>query len=123
MEKKIVLAIDDNEIQLDMFTNTLGTQYDVRVVSCASSAIKYLNDDKADVILLDIEMPNISGFQFLYDIRTVISYMDVPIIIVSAHKEPDFLAEARNSSAFDVLTKPVTAASLIRAIESAIAAR
>ena len=123
MDRKIVLAIDDNEIQLDIFQHTLSGMYDVRVVTSASSALKYLNEDKADIILLDIEMPNVSGFDFLKDIRKVISYYDVPIIIVSAHNDREFLEQARKSSAFDVLGKPVKPELLFSAIEKALAGR
>ena len=120
MSRKIVLAIDDDPVQLDLFKMTLGANYDVRVVESASSALKYLNEDKADVILLDIGMPNICGFQFLSDIRKIISYFDVPIIIVSGHTGKEFFDEARSSSAFDVLTKPVKVETLIKTIEAAL---
>ena len=123
MSKKVVLAIDDSQVQIDIYKKTLGDKYDLRVVTCASSALHYLNEDKADVILLDIEMPNISGFQFLNDIRTIISYMDVPIIIISVHDDEKFMQEAKSSSAYDVLTKPVKAEKVIQTIEDAISTK
>jgi len=121
MQRKIILTIDDNLTQLDLFRKVLGGRYDVRPVKSASDAIHFLNVDQADVILLDIEMPNITGFDFLLDIRTIPSYMDVPIIIVSGNTGQEFFQKARNSSAFDVLTKPVTPETLIATIEKALA--
>jgi len=121
MERKVILAIDDNLMQLDMFKKMLVPKYDLRLVKSASDAIHFLNVDQADVILLDIEMPNISGFDFLADIRRLPSYMDVPIIIVSANTGHEFFQKARNSSAFDVLTKPVSPETLVRTIEKALA--
>lgn len=117
--KKIVLAIDDNLIQLDLFQKALGGKYDVRPVKSASDAIHFLNISQADIILLDIEMPNITGFEFLSDIRKIPSYMKVPIIIVSGNTGQAFFEQARNSSAFDVLTKPVSPEKLIETIERA----
>ena len=119
--KKAILAIDDNQMQLDLFQKMLDTRYDVHTVNSASNALYFLNKNHADIILLDIEMPNISGFDFLYDIRKIPSYMDVPIIIVSGNSSSDFLEQARNSSAFDVLTKPVRQDSLVGTIEKALA--
>ena len=119
--KKIVLAIDDNLVQLDIFQKVLIPKYDVRPVKSASDAISFLNSNKVDVILLDIEMPNINGFDFLYDIRKIPSYMNVPIIIVSVNSGKEFFDKARNSSAFDVLTKPVRKELLIGTIEKALA--
>jgi len=121
-DKKIVLAIDDNIQQLSEFKSILIPKYDLRVVKSASEAIGFLNKNKSDIILLDIEMPNISGFEFLDDIRKIPSYIAVPIIIVSGHSEKEFLTKARNSSAADVLTKPVQPQALINAIEEALAA-
>jgi len=119
--KKIVLAIDDNMMQLDLFNKMLGIKYDIRTVNSASNAMSFLNSSQADVILLDIEMPNISGFDFLYDIRKIPSYMKVPIIIISGNTSQEFFKEARESSAFDVLTKPVKQEVLFNIIEKALA--
>ena len=118
--KKIVLSIDDSPQQLQEFKSFLTPKYDLRVVKAASEAINFLNSNKVDLILLDILMPNISGFEFLEDIRKIPSYMDVPIIIVSGNTEAGFLEQAKNSSANDVLTKPVSAENLIAAIEKAL---
>ena len=120
-KKKIVLAIDDNKMQLDLFQKMLGEKYELRTVNSASSAMMYLNTSPADVVLLDIEMPYISGFDFLNDIRTLPSYFKVPIIIVSGQTGQDFLNKARNSSAFEVLSKPVNSEVLIKTIEKALA--
>jgi CheY-like chemotaxis protein len=121
-EKKIVLAIDDNVQQLSEYKSILVPKYDLRVVKSASEAIGFLNRNKSDIILLDIEMPNISGFDFLEDIRKIPSYIVVPIIIVSGNSGPMFLTKAKNSSAANVLTKPVQPQTLIHSIEEALAA-
>ena len=115
--KRIVLAIDDNPVQLKLYKEMLVPRYDLRVVKSASEALHFMNSNEVNVILLDIEMPNISGFEFLYDVRKIPNYFRVPIIIVSGHTEPDFLKEARNSTAAAVLTKPVTAEMLVKTIE------
>jgi CheY-like chemotaxis protein len=122
-DKKKILAVDDNPTQLLIYNEMLSTQYDLRIVKSASEAIHFLNGNKMDVILLDIEMPNVSGFEFLKDIRSIPSYIGVPIIIISGNSSEDFLTKARNSSAFDVLTKPVRADNLISTIEAAIAGK
>ena len=119
-DRKIILAIDDNVTQLKTFEGMLTPKYDLRVVKSASDALSFLNKSKSDVILLDIEMPNISGFEFLSDIRKIPSYINVPIIIVSGNTGQEFYNQARKTSAFDVLTKPVTPEVLIETIEKAL---
>jgi len=118
--KKTILAIDDNAMQLEMFDRMLSAKYDIRTVNSASSALAFMNSNEVDAILLDIEMPNITGFDFLFDIRKIPSYMNVPIIIVSGNSGQDFYNKAKSSSAFDVLGKPVKNDLLIETIENAL---
>ena len=122
-ETKKILAIDDNMVQLNIFKTILATKYDIQTANSASHALNFLNNNKVDAILLDIEMPNISGFDFLYDIRKIPSYIKVPIIIVSGKTGQGFFELAKSSSAFDVLTKPVIPETLIHTIEKAITSK
>jgi len=119
-DKKKVLVIDDDMMILELFQKILEPEYGVSVEKSAADAINFLNANQVDIILLDISMPNISGFDFLYDIRKIPSYMNVPIVIVSGNTGEDFFNEAKNSSAFDVLTKPVKKELLIETIEKAL---
>jgi CheY-like chemotaxis protein len=119
--KKIILAIDDNVVEHRLFTEMLVPKYDLRGVKSASEALNFLNANMVDLILLDIEMPNINGFEFLSDIRKIPSYISKPIIIVSSNNGEEFFKQARNSSAADVLTKPVTKEKLISVIEKTLA--
>jgi len=116
-DKLVILAVDDNIQQLSEFKTMLSQKYDLRTVKAASEAISFLNKNKIDVILLDIDMPNISGFEFLEDIRKIPSYFITPIIIVSGNTGQEFLREAKKSSANAVLIKPVSSAVLIETIE------
>ena len=122
-DKKIVLAIDDNPVDLNTFQGILSQKFILRAAKSASDALAFLNSNHADIILLDIEMPNISGFEFLKDIRKIPSYMKVPIIIVSCKTGLDFFTQARSSTAFDVLTKPVMPERLVETIEKALAVK
>ena len=119
--KKVVLAIDDNLQQLSEFKNMLVPKYDLRVVKSAAEAISFLNKNHSDIILLDIEMPNINGFEFFKDIRTIPTYVRTPIIIVSGRTGQDFFDEAKKYDAIKVLSKPVNPNLLIETIEKAVA--
>jgi len=119
--KKAILVIDDEIMLLELAKKMLEPEYEVGIANSASSAIRFLNMHKVDLILLDITMPNITGFDFLFDIRKIPSYMDVPIIIVSGNTGEEFFNKARSSSAFDVLTKPVSKEKLVGTIKKALA--
>jgi len=121
--KNIVLAIDDDKIQLAVFKGILARKYDLRTANSASEAMNYINNYLADVILLDFKMPNISGFDFLNDIRKIPGYIDVPIIIISGNEGKEFLEQAKASTAFAVMSKPVVPEDLIETIEKAISGK
>ncbi|MCL2175250.1 MAG: response regulator [Treponema sp.] len=120
-EKKIVLAVDDNLQQLSEYKTMLIPQYDLRVVKSASEALAFIIRNKPDIILLDIEMPNINGFEFLNDLMKTTSYKNTPIIIVSGNSGQDFIDKAKSFKVFDVLIKPVKPELLVSMIEKALA--
>jgi len=122
-DKRIVLAIDDDTIQLAVFRGILTPKYNLQTVTSASEAMHYIHNYSADAILLDIKMPNISGFEFLNDIHRIPSYIHVPIIIVSGNEGKEFFEQARKSTAFAVMSKPVVPEDLVETIEKAIASK
>ena len=117
--RKSILAIDDNVTQLKIFEKLLKSVYELALVKSASEALGLLQNRSFDLILLDIEMPDVSGFEFLHEIRKIPEYMTKPVVIVTSHSEPDFLAHAKKSSASGVLTKPVDSEQLHKTIELA----
>ena len=122
-DKKVVLAIDDNLQQLSEFKSMLVPQYDLRVVKSASEAIAYLYRNPSDIILLDIEMPNINGFEFFNDIRKIPSYIKTPIIIISGNSGQAFIDQCNKYDAAGVLGKPVKPEVLIELIEKALSSK
>ena len=125
MEKKThkaIMAIDDNVTQLKIYKTLLGSNYELALVKSASEALGLMDKRDFDLILLDIEMPNVSGFEFLHEIRKKSRYMSKPVIIISSHDEQSIQDHAKNSSAFCLLIKPVDSKQLTEAIEKALAA-
>ncbi|MHC6203993.1 response regulator [Breznakiellaceae bacterium SP9] len=120
MDKYKLLAIDDSKVDLMVLCNFLKAKYDLRVSKSASNSIIYLEKNHVDLILLDIEMPEMSGFEFLHEIRKTPQYLETPIIIVSSHNTEEFYKHAKDAGAFDVLAKPVNPAILEEKIEHAI---
>jgi two-component system chemotaxis response regulator CheY len=70
-----------------------------------------------DIVLLDIEMPNVSGLEFLQDIRRIPSHSHVPIIIISSKSGEEFDNQVKASTATDVLAKPIAPEKLVAIIE------
>jgi len=119
-EKKVVLAVDDNLQQLSEYKSILIPDYDLRVVKSASEAIAFLIRSKSDIILLDIEMPNINGFEFLEDLKKTPVNQNTAIIIISGNTGEDFMAKAKQYNVDEVMQKPVKPEELITAIKKHI---
>ncbi len=110
-----VLIVDDDEIQrkiLHKLCENSGFFSSIIELCSALDLIKYLKDKRADVILLDIHMPNFSGIDFIKSIQ------DRPhVIFITGDK--DFALEAFEYDAVDYLLKPVEFARFIKAITKA----
>jgi PleD family two-component response regulator len=119
-DKKIVLAIDDNKMDLMVLNNFLSQRYDMRVSKSATEALTFLNSTKVDLILLDIAMPNMSGFEFLHEIRKNPRYMQTPVIVVSSHSTPEAIDYVKKHGANEYVPKPVDAKILQQKIETTL---
>ena len=118
-EKKIILAIDDDPVVLGIFTSLLTPEYDLRITKSAADASMLMDKVKPDLILLDIEMPNISGFEFLHTIKKNPRYMNVPVVIVSGHCGPECIRHAEKVGAHEVVAKPIIKEDLLEKINEA----
>jgi len=119
-KKKIIFAIDDDPVVHGVFTSLLTPEYDLRISKSAADAEILMSKVKPDLILLDIEMPDISGFEFLHTIKTNPRYISVPVIIVSGHCESAFIEHAKKGGASTIVAKPVNGDDLSKTIKEAL---
>jgi diguanylate cyclase (GGDEF)-like protein/PAS domain S-box-containing protein len=103
-----VLIVDDNEMNRDMLARRLERKgYEVVVAASARELMKVLDEQRLDLVLLDIEMPEVSGLEALRTIRERYSANELPIIMVTARNQSEDVVKALNMGANDYLTKPV----------------
>ena len=120
-EKKVILIIDDS-ITNNIMIKTLLQRYEYRVLTAFSGkeALVILESEIPDVILLDIMMPQMSGYQVLENIMADPCTQNIPVIIVSAKKDIQAIDKAMKLGAFDYITKPVTRNAFLEKVELAI---
>jgi putative two-component system response regulator len=106
--KKSVLIIDDDITILTALRKILENDYDISLAKSVEMAWNVLNNTVIDLILLDIEMPNISGFEFMGYLRESASFCYIPVIFVSSHGQPDIILKAKIAGAKQFIVKPVT---------------
>jgi PleD family two-component response regulator len=110
-KKQIILAVDDMPVNLAAIRDILQNDFDMRLSKSALSALRMLNTVQVDLILLDVEMPEMSGFEFLDNIKNNAEHpelKDIPVIFVTSHAAEDFMARAAAAGAAGYVVKPVT---------------
>jgi diguanylate cyclase (GGDEF)-like protein/PAS domain S-box-containing protein len=103
-----LLVVDDNEANRDALSRRLRHRgYVVEVAADGSQALSLIETGHFDLILLDVEMPGLSGLDVLTSIRARQSPTDLPVIMVTARTEGADIVEAFRLGANDYVTKPV----------------
>lgn len=106
--KPKILAVDDYDANLIALQAVLGSEYELVFASSGKEAISILlvNPD-IDVILMDIQMPEMDGFTTATEIRKISWAKDIPIIFITAvYKEDSFIKKGYEAGGFDYFTKP-----------------
>jgi diguanylate cyclase (GGDEF)-like protein/PAS domain S-box-containing protein len=103
-----LLIVDDNEMNRDMLARRLARKgYDVLVANGAHELVERVKQDSVDLVLLDIEMPEITGLDALRILRKVYSAAELPVIMVTAKNQSEDIITALDLGANDYLTKPI----------------
>src|SRR4051812_46430765 len=103
-----VLVVDDNELNCDMLARRLTRRgYSVSLAYHARDLVARLERDPVDVVLLDVEMPEVSGLDALEALRRCYSRSELPVIMVTAKDESEDIVRALQLGANDYVTKPI----------------
>jgi diguanylate cyclase (GGDEF)-like protein/PAS domain S-box-containing protein len=103
-----LLIVDDNEMNRDMLARRLLRKgYVVELAANARDLLERVQRDAVDLVLLDIEMPEVSGLDALQKLRERYSAAELPIIMVTAKAQSEDIVKALDLGANDYLTKPI----------------
>ena len=114
-----VMVVDDNMANLIMARKTLENDYEVIPVSSGISALECLNDmpELPDLVLLDVDMPNVNGFQVISEMKNIPKLLNIPIIFLTAQDDDTTELESYNLGAMDYIKKPYSANLLKKRVE------
>jgi diguanylate cyclase (GGDEF)-like protein/PAS domain S-box-containing protein len=103
-----LLIVDDNEMNRDMLARRLARKgYVIGLAENAKGLLERVKQDSVDLVLLDIEMPEVTGLDALKTLRQHFSPAELPIIMVTAKTQSDDIVTALDLGANDYLTKPI----------------
>ena len=107
-QKPVVLAVDDATDLLALMARALAADYEVLTASDAGTAIeKAFAEPRPDLILLDIEMPDVSGFEVCQALKAEAQTASIPIIFLTGKAEAQAQVEGFQLGAVDYVTKPI----------------
>ena len=119
MFKKSILAVDNAEMFLNSLKRYLAdTPYDLHCVTSGRDALKFLDDEKPDLILMDVEMPEMNGYEIARQIKQ--RGIRTPIVFITANSEQEDMDKAIQAGAASVLTKPFRTNQLLDKIKQFI---
>lgn len=118
MSKATVLIVDDEPFNIDVLEQALdGTEYQVVTASNGKEAWEKIRSEEPDLILLDLMMPIMDGFEVLAKVKDEPMLRDIPVIIVSAENDSKSVVKGIKQGAEDYLTKPVDTAQFLKKVK------
>ncbi|MEA2048083.1 MAG: response regulator [Campylobacterota bacterium] len=108
---KTILLVDDNDLNITILLNALGTEYDMRVALSAKEAFEAIEEELPDLMVLDIIMAEMSGLEVCKKLKSEKRTQHIPVVFMTAAH--DILEDsAYEAGADDFIGKPFEAAIL-----------
>lgn len=116
---KTILVVDDDPITISLVKNIFKSEpmYTLIAAEKGEDALKIIDENKIDLIFLNIEMPDISGFEILKIIK---GKYDIPVVFLTGYKNVEMLQEVTELDVEDYLTKPFLPAALLEIANSVL---
>jgi two-component system cell cycle response regulator DivK len=119
-----ILAVDDNVSNLKLVTYLLSAaEYDVKTAATAHEVLAILPEFKPDLILLDIQLPDVDGLELTRQLRNDPHTRDMAIVAVTAYAMTGDEAKARAAGVDGYVTKPIEKDSFRRMVAQVLAQR
>jgi twitching motility two-component system response regulator PilH len=114
-----ILLVDDSKTELHVLADLLSKRgYSVRTAENAEEAMRRLDEEKPDLILMDVVMPGQNGFQLTRAITRDARFLDVPVIMCTSKNQETDRVWGMRQGARDYIVKPVNADELLLKIRA-----
>lgn len=119
MSKDKILVVDDIIKNIQLLGSLLGKEgYAVSYATSGEKALEMTGSEDFDLILLDVMMPGMSGFEVCQKLKSNAGTRDIPILFLTAKSEQDDIISGLQYGAVDYLTKPINAAELMARVQT-----
>ena len=110
--KGVILAVDDTPENLDVVRGALGDDYSIKAAINGMIALKITQKSVPDLILLDIQMPGMDGFEVMSQLQAEENTSHIPVIFLTGESDNAVKQRARDLGAAGFVTKPIDIAAL-----------
>src|SRR5919199_982220 len=119
-QRPIVLSVDDSLVVQTMIKRALSDRYQVLLSSNAVDALKVINTNPIELLLLDVTMPEIDGLEFCRTVRSIPKFKNLPIIMLTARDKFSDKLRGQMVGATHYLTKPVDPNKLLEIVDKCV---
>lgn len=113
-----ITIVDDIQENLELYEDLLSPTFNISLIQRPNELLDYLENHNSDLILLDIHMPEINGFELYEKLKT--KHPEIPVIFLSSDPSEDALVKGLNLGADDFILKPVSLKELVARIRNRI---
>jgi len=117
-DRKKIFAVDDNPENLLALKNTLKESYSVFPNVSAQNMFELLKHVRPDLILLDVEMPGMNGYEAIKKLKSDAQYRDIPVIFLTSMNDEQSEKEGLQLGAADYIHKPFVTPVLLERIKT-----
>lgn len=117
---KTILVVDDDKLNLNNALKILSPAYKVVPVPAGKVALNYLTKGVPDLILLDVLMPGMDGFEVMREIKANPDWASIPVIFLTADDRPETRTEGEALGAVGFMGKPLEAGVMLSGVEAVI---
>ena len=115
--RKTIFLVDDDIVNLTLGNEVLAAHYNVFTVNSGERLLKLLEKRIPDLILLDIEMPDMNGYDTIVKLKNKVETKHIPVIFLTAKSEGNFELKGLSLGAVDYIIKPFSTPLLLKRIE------
>jgi len=114
-----ILIVDDAPKNIQIVANLLGEdEYEISYATNGKQALGHVEESEFDLVLLDVMMPGMSGYEVCREIKQGKRHSDLPVIFITARTDEDSIIEAFEAGGQDYITKPFNSAELMARVKT-----
>jgi len=115
--QKLIFIVDDNDANLAFAASVLENEYRVLTMPSAQRMFLLLEKKRPDMILLDVEMPDMSGFDAIARLKANPEWEKIPVIFLTGWIDGKLLSDAQELGSIEVIPKPINPSVLLNCVK------